>query len=193
MNDSIVADPQFSVSLPGNSAKAVCFEVHGTSRKYFNLISDSCTSINAHFTSMPDPTMGNRMSNIGIHTVLREEPVVLGEGVGFAAESDCVDIRFDLQGCAASVGGQALKVMGSIGDVRYRKYTSRNYWRVSMPNCGRERVVVYITCQKDMLRLDVGRGSHLNATSHGLLGEYFNSQVYVSLHNYCNVNYSLIA
>ena len=52
VNDSITADPQFTVSLPVNGAESLCYEVHGSAGDYFNLISDTCTSVNAHFTSM---------------------------------------------------------------------------------------------------------------------------------------------
>lgn len=119
---------------------------------------------------MPNSANGNRMSTIGIHAVQTEEPVILGSVTG---ERECVDIRIQLQSCAAFEKGEPLPDMGSIGQVRYRKYLFKNYyqWRVTVPNCERAEATLKITCQRDMLRLDVTRNSHLNSTSHGLLGE----------------------
>ena len=47
----------------------------------------------------------------------------------------------------------------------------RNRARISVPNCGHNRLVMWVTCQaKGMLRFDLTRGIGLTPTSHGLLG-----------------------
>ena len=164
VNDSIIADPQFTVSLPVDGAESLCYEVHGSAGKYFNLISDTCTSVNAHFTSMPDPTRGNRMSTIGIHAVAEDNFAIIGSGLG-----GCVDIQIDYSGCSATVDGIPVDMEMTIRDIRVRKFNNR--WRVSVPNCERASLVMWITCEEELLRFDVARGSNLKSTSHGLLGE----------------------
>ena len=170
MNDTIIADPQFSVTMTSDPSEALCYEVHGRVGGYFNLISDACLSVNTQFTPMPNPANGNRMSCIGIHTVHSEEPVTLGGSLG----SRCIDISIELQDCAAFINGApVLEEVGSIGEVRYRKHQYKGHpqWRVAVPNCEREVVIMRVTCQTDMLRLDVKRNPHTNPSSHGLLGE----------------------
>ena len=164
-NDSIIADPQFSVSTSDNISEALCYEVHGAVGKYFNLISDTCISVNALFTSMPSQGSGNRMSTIGVHAVQTEEPVILGGNGG----SKCVDIRIELQNCAAFVNGEPLPDEGAFGQVQFQK--NYHQWILKMYNCDKEKVEMIITCQTDMLRLDVMRNTRVNATAHGLMGK----------------------
>ena len=154
----MIADPQFTVSLPDDTA-SMCYEVHGEANAYFNLISDTCTSVNAYFTAMPNTTNINRMSSIGIRAA-----VSIGGG-------SCINIRTDLENCETTIDGVPVNMTRTIGLVRVRKHGIRNRWRVSVPNCHRPRVVIWTTCEENMLRFDVSRGSNLNPSSHGLLGK----------------------
>lgn len=190
MNDTVIADPQFSISTTGNASEALCYEVHGIRGRYFNLISDTCTSVNAHFTSMPNPVYGNRMSTIGIHALHAEEQLILGD----VASGKCADIRIELSTCGAFAGGEALPDMGHIGQIRYRKYTYKGIqqWRVSLPNCEKQELVLKVTCQPDMLRIDVNRKMNTTPSSHGLIGTYnIHTQLYTCTHT-CTVYFNAI-
>ena len=136
----------------------MCYEVHGYSGKYFNLISDSCTSVNALFSQLPENERINRMSEIGIYA--RDE------------NRDCVQIQIGVAGCTGSVGGQPLSSNYQVAGVNVRSYPNR--WRVSVPNCESTQLVMWIFCtsEPDMLRFHIARGNNLAPTSHGLLGEY---------------------
>ena len=167
MNDTIIADPQFTVSTTSDPTEALCYEVHGALDRYFNLISDSCLSVNTHFTSMPNPANGNRMSTIGIHTVHSKDLVLDSGG------SRCVNISIELQNCSAFVNDELqIEDVGSIGEVQYRTYPYKGQpqWYVVVPNCDGETTILSVTCQTDMLRLDVMRNLRSNASAHGLLG-----------------------
>ena len=157
VNDSVINDPQFTVSLPKDGSEAMCYEVHGTTNDFYNIISDICTSVNAHFTQHPVRGHLNRISAIGIHAVTGDNGTL------------CVDIQIDIVGCTASIDGTTIIISRMVGDIRVRKFNNR--WRVSVPNCERPRAVMWITCDQDMLRFDVVRGSNLRSTSHGLLGK----------------------
>ena len=161
MNDSVIGDPQFTVSLPVNGSRHMCYEVHGVAGQFFNLISDTCTSVNALFAAMPGNVRINRMSSIGIHAVTTATP-----------SGSCADIQIDLENCTATLNGASIDGSTIINDIRVRKFGNR--WRVSVPNCERPSAVMWITCQRnpDMLRFDIARGSNLRPTSHGLLGKY---------------------
>lgn len=169
-NDTVVADPQFSVSTPGNASEAICYEFHGTHGHYFNLISDTCTSVNAFFTVMPIASQGNRMTTVGIHAMQSEERIILGSD---EAASKCVDIRIEHLNCAAFVGGRPLPDSGNEGEIRYRKYMYKGkpQWRVNVPNCEAEDYTIKVTCQPHLLRVDVNRKLHSNSSSHGIMGE----------------------
>lgn len=67
MNDSVIADPQFTITLLNDSGHSLCYEIHGDSDNYYNLISDTCLSVNAHFTAIN--SVRNAMSKIGIRAV----------------------------------------------------------------------------------------------------------------------------
>lgn len=118
---------------------------------------------------MPNPIYGNRMSTIGIHAMSSEEPIILGLN---SAVSRCVDIRIELNDCAAFDGEKLLPKSGYIGQVRFRRYSYRGnqQWRVTVPNCEMEDYALKITCQTDMLRVDVNRKLHSKSISHGIVG-----------------------
>ena len=157
LEDSVTADPQFTVALPGSSGYSLCYEVHGDANSYFNLISDTCTSVNAHYTAMPLNPSRNRMSSIGIFATS-------------GGPEGCVNIEIDHLQCGAKVNGRDVNGSVSISEVHVRKMMG-NRWRVSVPNCERPSLVMWVTCMSNRLRFDVIRGSNLRPTSHGLLGE----------------------
>ena len=155
VNDTIIGDPLFTVTLP-NENEFMCYEVHGYAGKYFNLVSDRCTSVNAFFSQLPGNERINRMSEIGIYT---------------NDDNDrCIKIRIALSGCSGFIGDQSVSSSYQMGGVSVRSYSNR--WRVSVPNCGSTQLVMWIFCVNDtnMLRFHIARGNNLDPTSHGLLG-----------------------
>ena len=55
------------------------------------IFSDTCTSVNVHFTQHPVRKNENRISSIGIHAVTGD------------ADTPCADIQIDLLNCTASI------------------------------------------------------------------------------------------
>ena len=155
----MIGDPLFTVALPQGD-EFMCYEVHGEAGKFFNLVSDTCTSVNALFTELPSNTALNRMSQIGI--------------IAKDAEDACVQIKIDIDGCTASFGDDILNSTYNRNDISVSR--RRNRWRVSVPNCDQPtRSVMYIYCDSgtDMLRFHIARGDNLAPTSHGLLGKKY--------------------
>ena len=156
LNDSVIADPQFIVAIPGSEGYSLCYKVHGAANHYFNLISDTCVSANAYYTAMSEDRRRNRMTKIGVRAASR--------GAG------CVEVEVDYEGCVARVGGMEVNGAVTVGQVRVSR-PRLNLWRVSAPNCQRLGLVMWISCRPNRLRFNVNRGSNLRPSSHGLLGQ----------------------
>ena len=118
MNDTVIGDPQFTVTMPQDESRSMCYEVHGVAGNYFNLISDTCTSVNALFTVLPGMPKLNRMSVIGIYA-----------GTSAAQSGNCARIQISVDNCTASLDGVPIRMMTMVDDIRIRKFNSR--WRVS--------------------------------------------------------------
>lgn len=162
-NDTVIGDPLFTVPIDSDDQERnLCFEVHGRRDTDFNLISDKCVSVNAHYAAAGDL---NIISSIGVR-----------------AEGDdgvCTNIRVDLEGCTISAGtGGGLTEVGafSVAGVSARK-TRRDRVRISVPNCDNVNLVLWVICERrpnnlDMIRFQIARGVNLASTSHGLLGKF---------------------
>ena len=175
-NDTIVGDPLFSVPLnlvDGSELLELktllhlCYEIHGSPDTYFNLVSDECTNINAYYTGVVLDTkesLGlNIITQIGVRAI---------DSLG-----NCVRVRIDSASNCTPVVMTAEG--GVVSEVRYDRdgvivSKVRNRVRVSVPNCGGNRLVMWVTCQDPggMMRFDITRGVGLTPTSHGLLGKW---------------------
>ena len=146
----------------------LCYEFHGEAGQIFNLVSDTCTLVNAHYTQ-PIPELD--INVIDVVTVRAQDTA----GV-------CRDIRMQLTGCSVSVDGTPVNDIDNMNGIRVHKYPNRV--RVSIPNCARS-VVMWMLCERgslqnpvfsedvqmDMIKFVLARGVGLNPTSHGLLGK----------------------
>ena len=161
VNDTIIGDPLYEVPViidEENNTVSLCYEVHGEPGEHFNLISDTCVSVNALYSSMMDPSDGNVISKIG---VLAED----SNGV-------CQEIEADVDGCTARVNG-TVETMYNQNGIRVIRRTNRI--RISVPNCERTELVMWVTCEiqgeQSMIKFVVARGFNLRPTSHGLVGK----------------------
>ena len=180
VNDTVSADPLFTVPIRVSSKQleamkidslSLCYEVHGQPGKWFNLITDSCTSINAHYTTLTRYL--NVINRVGIKAVDNN--------------GRCINIHVDVNQCAATVNDIALSVTGqySFGGVTVKRYQKRI--RISVPNCADITLVVWVVCEEHkilnpqdhgvlvarMLKLVVMRGLNFgHRRAHGLLGKH---------------------
>lgn len=163
-NDSVIGDPLFTVPIHTSNLDRVslCYEIHGRGNTFFNLVSDKCTNINAHYLSV------GRLNIV--------------DSIGVSAEGNdgmCRHVRVDLAQCAVSVmdeGGAMVALNASeefsMGGVHIRQYRDRV--RIAVPNCDQVTLVAWVVCERgevDMIRFNIARGVNLRPTSHGLLGE----------------------
>ena len=178
MNDTLVGDPLLTVPLPTQSLESVngvdesslCYEIHGRPDAWFNMVSDGCVSVNAHYTRLNEYL--NIVDKIAIRAVNRARV--------------CVNMLIELQGCVVSVDGVALAVKEGYrrDGIFIRPYENRV--RISVPNCNdTSTLVMWTICQTNrladpydmtrmftaqMIKFVIARGFNLGASAHGIIG-----------------------
>ncbi len=192
VNDTIVGDPLLTVPLTNlnlngldlgiEGQPSLCFEIHGDSNTYFNLVTDNCVTVNARYHPLND--YWNVINQIGVRAVNE-----MGQ---------CKNIAVDLDRCTASVDGVALTTNYRSAGIYVRPY--RNQVRISVPNCNvSSHLVMYVFCQQNltvwdpftdepftasMIKYVIAHGLNLNENSHGLIGE---CEMCIVLHNACDI------
>ena len=164
-----MGDPLYTVPVYNEAGKeySLCYEVFGRTNATLNLVSDTCVSINALYSAMDNPELGNIISSIGIRAK------------GMTSNS-CHNIRVDLDGCSATIespGSDPLTLTNmqtmQVDGISVKKYPSRV--RIAAPNCENVRLVTWVMCEnrnnQDMIKFVIARGVNLRASSHGLLGK----------------------
>ena len=155
---------------------SLCYEVHGRRDTYFNLISDTCTSVNAFY----EKALVNS-SNIDLNMVTK-----IGVRAVGGDNETCTNIEVDLDSCTTSVDGVILSTY-SLSGISVRRKDDGSRVRISVPNCADTHLVMYVFCTSGMvedpvdwkyyrarfIRFVVLRGLNLNEFSHGLLGNGF--------------------
>ena len=189
MNDTVIGDPLYTVPILVSDEQlqnlnvdmlSLCYEVHGESGQWFNLVTDECASVNTRYVALNERF--NVMNSIGVRAVDNE--------------NQCVNIGVDVNECAATVNGVNLYSMGrySAAGVNVRRYWNRV--RISLPNCAELTLVMWVICERrnledpgqpegltgDMIKFVVMRGLNFgHRRAHGLLGNF---QYFLFSHNF---------
>lgn len=164
---TMIGDPLYEVplSLPDETVEkfgklSLCYEVHGQANKSFNLLSDICISVNAFYSPMINPSLGNIVSKIG---VLAED-----------SKGACQQIEVDWEGCTASVNGKVVSNYYQNG-VRVIQRRGKRV-RIAAPNCGNLDVVMWVVCEvrqkQPMIKIVISGGINLRPGCHGLIGKF---------------------
>lgn len=142
---------------------SLCYEIHGKSGQWFNLVTDECATVNAHYFGL-SPSL-NIIDEIGVRAV--------------DVNNMCVNIRVNVSGCTAEVNGVPLNLMQrySAGGINVRRFNNRV--RISVPNCNELTLVMWTVCEMrtiveiptKMIKFVVMRGLNFgHRAAHGLLG-----------------------
>ena len=146
----------------------MCYEVQGQSDTFFNLISDNCVSVNAHYVAAEEPGE-NVIKAIGV--------------VGTDRASRCHYVIVSVTGngiCEAMVDGEQL--VNNSADMYGLAVKHRNKLvRIDAPNCGlrSHHLVMWVHCQKlmvrnvpqTMIKFMINRGLYQRPSAHGLIGK----------------------
>ena len=180
VNDTVVGDPLFTVPIlvPEEQLRALnlteltmCYEIHGRSEQWFNLVTDECTSVNARYSALNQNL--NVIDEIGVRAV--------------DDNGRCVNIGVNVNQCATEINGSPLTTMRYSRDgISVRRYTNRV--RIAVPNCNDQTLVMWVICQNrtmddpyqegvsirgSMIKFVVMRGLNIgHRPAHGLLGKY---------------------
>ena len=172
MNDTIIGDPLFTVPLLVSdkqlqalnlSSLSMCYEVHGRSNQWFNLVTDKCSTVNAHYSASGHDL--NLIDQIGVRAV---------------DEMDhCLNIHVSVNQCSAEVNGVSFESRYLMYGVSIRRYSNRV--RISVPNCNDLKLIMWVICQRrtmedpsqeGMMKFVVMRGLNTgHRPAHGLLGK----------------------
>ena len=156
------------LGLNADEIVSLCYELHGEDDAYFNLVSDGCVSVNAHYITITPDLDINIIDAITVRAV--------------DVNGSCQNIAVDLQGCTLSINGVTMDQYSS-GGITVRRYNNRI--RISVPNCADQDLVMWVMCLNgtlqhpetseyftaEMIRFVIARGFSLNEKSHGILGE----------------------
>ena len=146
----------------------MCYEVQGQSDTFFNLISDNCVSVNAHYVAAEEP-VGNVIKAIGV------------VGTDRANKCHYVNVSVTENGtCEAMVDGEEL-VNDSKGFHGLAVKHRIKLVRIDVPNCGlgSEHLVMWVHCQmfllgnmpQTMIKFTINRGLCQRPSAHGLIGK----------------------
>ena len=162
--NDVITRPQYRVPVASEEVglpkrMSLCYEVQGQVNQTFNLISDTCVSVNALYS--PTTSEGTSIGKIGI----------LAKDNG----DQCQEIEVDLAECEVRVNGQVVKSTYKQDgvDVRHR---GNGRVRIAVPNCKDVSIVMWLYCQgteeQPIFPFEIARGNGLGNTSHGLVGMY---------------------
>lgn len=152
---------------------ALCYEIHGKEHTYFNLISNPCISVNAHYSLYAGPR--NTIDQVAI--VAKNSN---GESVNITIDGDC-NLN---EGQAPSVNLRYINSSGVMAVATPKQvvvWTDNSY-------CSKPAMYLWIQCVgnddsirytdvNDIFVLSVYHDPEMtNDSSHGLLGEYIHRE-----------------
>ena len=172
VEDVETGDPIYTVPLytPDQSKPhtySICYEIHGEANRYFNFISDECTSVNGHYFGTRDYDPDSTRDFHGV------------DGVYVLAvnnDKQCVNITVSLDqinDCETSLNG------GRISSYKHRGISVQvagNTTNITVPNCVDGALTMQVICKATdngtkFQEFRVIRGLNLNEESHGLIGK----------------------
>ena len=179
VNDSVRGDPVYTVPIQTSDSRpteTLCYEIYGSPDQYFNLVSDECVNVNAHYSAFDR----------------RVRPLHIVDQIAIRAidsTNRCVNIaaRVESDGqCKVVVGGNELQNTGGIkysqNAITVRSYARRA--RVTVPNCDNNRLVMWVICEERFgyhsIFFKISRGFNLRPSSHGLIGKQSEAMKYLS-------------
>ena len=180
MTVPIYADPDVDQDSVHTS---LCYKIHGKENKFFNLISDKCTSVNAHYAkavvigSNSDGSQPNVPDINVVNTIGIKAAVEVGD------KKMCYDISVGPDNCQVTLNPDVNKIQ--LNPISIHEFSNRV--KIAVPNCGKTTLVMWIFCMDGttedlntkqvfpfrMMRFVVMRGLNLAPTSHGLIGKYY--------------------
>ena len=153
----------------GSNRVSLCYEIHGSPSRWFNLVTDECTSVNAYYTNLTD--IDNIIEQVAIRAI---------DDAG-----NCREILVNRDGCSTALDGVTVNASQYEADgVQITRYPRRV--QVAMPSCAESSLTMWLTCETryhsdpyreveivvDALRFEVTRALNFgHSDTHGLIGK----------------------
>ena len=143
---------------------SLCFQVHGESGSYYNLISDECIQVNVLYEAFKNFNNQNFIKEIGI---LAQD-----------SENNCTEIRLHANRCSLLIDDTALEESYNKNGIIIIKL-GRQSFEITVPNCKNTKgddIKFEMACQRvqgqRIVHFDVKRGGGIKPGAHGLIGKY---------------------
>ena len=137
---------------------SLCYEVRGTPRKTFNLISTKCTSVNVRYVSLNNDKYKTIINRVGIRTV--------------NDDGKCTNIQVNVD-CSVRFNGHILSSNITEKNISIELFS--NSVLVSLPNCGKQ-IDIYFFCHHisddntPVMNMTITRNYIDQDITHGLIG-----------------------
>lgn len=155
---------------------SLCYQVHGDEGKFYNILSDSCVSVNVHVSQPFNDIDSHVIDRIGVHAV--------------GSSGTIYDVLIDRQNCTVTVNGVHLRINSRFEGEHFSVFYERKLAKlpqtvhISLPGFSSTQYASYmlhITCEHfhirnmpnptEVLEFRVTRGVVPSEATHGLIGK----------------------
>ena len=181
-DSNVKGDPLFTVPLSGPpGTPSLCYEVYGASDTNFNMFSESCVSVNAHYTTIPTSGRDLHLINkFGVRVLSNKDSPNDG------CANDDILIELVNGDCRVALNGEIMKEGVYKRNGVHVNVFKKNVF-LSVENCQKGRIgfsFVSKSILKEKKRLtflevQVEGGSGITTSAHGLIGMLVTMSVYV--------------
>ena len=162
-------DPLYEVPVthtpPGMdpTTTSLCFQVHGESGNYYNLISDECIQVNVLYEAFKNFNDDNFIKEIGI--------------VARNSQDNCTEIKLRANRCSLLINSIGFNESYNENGIVIISSGKQSY-EITIPNCKNtegDDIKFEMACQRAngqrIIHFDVERGGGIKPGAHGLIGK----------------------
>jgi len=142
---------------------SLCYQIHGESNSYYNLISDTCVQVNVLYAAF-STTTANYIKAVGI--------------LSHDSEGNCAKIELQTKRCKLTIDDGILSGSYSQNNIEVVS-TGRQSYEITLPNCKAtqgDNLKFILACKKfgqqKVIQFSITRGGELRPSAHGLVGEF---------------------
>ena len=163
-------DPLYEVPVTHTSegmdptTTSLCYQIHGESNNYYNLISDTCIQVNVFYAAFStNSDAANYIKAIGI--------------LAHDSGGSCIKIELQTKRCKLTIDDSSLNGSYSQNKIEVVS-TGKQSYEVNIPNCKATQgddLKFRMACQKvsdlKVIQFSVIRGGGLRPSAHGIVGK----------------------
>ena len=186
VTDTIISlnDPLYEVPVthtpPGmdTTTTSLCYQVHGESGKYYNLISDECMQMNALYQAFKNFENENFIKEIGL--LIKN------------SEDNCTEISLRANLCSPVIDGIPFNESYDEDEITIIN-TGKRRFEITVPNCKAteaDDIKFEIACHKTkgqkVIQFNIERGGGIKPGAHGIVGKIYMHSLSSQLSGSCS-------